>query len=82
MKQQEKNKLLANFNEAPYIVTHSDKTAVTAQNRDGHVVRRNVSHYKWIPKYNTDTYDEDITEDHVYENNNDDNNRVYDDKKQ
>ena len=75
-----KKKLSANFNKTPHIVTHRDKT-VTPQNRNGHVIRRNVSH-KWIPKHDTDTYNEDITEDHVYENNNDDNNRVYDDKKQ
>ena len=58
-------------------MTHRDKTTVTAQNRNGHVIRRNVSH-KWIPKHDTDTYNEDITEDHVYENNND-NNHVYED---
>ena len=74
-----KTKLSANFNETPYIVTHRDETTVTAPNRNGHVIRRNVSHYKWIPKHNTDTDDEDITEDQIYEDNNNDNNHVYED---
>ncbi len=47
-----------NLYQTPYVVTCRNKTVVIARNKDGHVIERNVSHFKKIPKPN-DTDDED-----------------------
>ena len=50
VRQERKNKLTSHFNPTPYVVTKREKSRVTARNADGHVITRNVSHFKFIPK--------------------------------
>ena len=82
VRQERRNKLTANFNETPYTVTYRNKSRVTAQNKDGHMITRNVSHFKQIPKpdSDTDTDDEDYTGTVTNTNidNNDNNNITHD----
>ncbi len=51
--QEKRNKLTANFNE-PYTVTSKNNCEITATNKYGHTVRRNVSHCKLIPRATSD----------------------------
>ncbi len=50
MRQERKNKLTSHFNPTPHVVTKRETSRVTARNADGHVITRNVSHFKLIPK--------------------------------
>ena len=54
VKQKKKNQLTANFNQTPYVVVYRNKTVVRAKNKHGHVVERNVSYFKRIPKPNNE----------------------------
>ena len=63
VKQEKKNKLTANFNQTPYVVVYRNKTVVRAKNKHGHIIERNVSYFKRIPKpyneeHNTDDADD------------------------
>ena len=60
VKQPRANKLTPNFNQTPYVVTYRKKTVVIARNKDGHEIKRNVSHFKKIPNRNN-TEDEDTS---------------------
>ena len=55
---EKKNKLTANFNQAPYVVVYRNKTVVRAKNKHGHVVEQNVSYFKRIPKPNSKDADD------------------------
>ncbi|CAB4036104.1 Hypothetical predicted protein [Paramuricea clavata] len=53
VRQEKKNKLTANFNHKPYniygiITIKKTGSEILAQSKDGHIVKRNVSHYKRI----------------------------------
>ena len=48
VKQDRQNKLTATFSETPYTVTERNNSRVTATNKQGHTVTRNVSHFKRI----------------------------------
>ena len=50
VKQQRQNKLIPNFNETPYTITHRCNSRVIARNEIGHIITRNLSHFKSIPK--------------------------------
>ena len=63
VKQEKKNKLTANFNQTPYVVVYRNKTVVRAKNKHGHVVERNVSYFKRIPKPNHEQYNSEDTDD-------------------
>ncbi|CAB4020628.1 Hypothetical predicted protein [Paramuricea clavata] len=65
-----KNKLTANFNHKPYKVIKKTGSEIHAQSKDGHIVKRNVSHFKRINKpREEDTDDEGFD----YEENSQDN---------
>ena len=52
----QERKLTSTFKPIPYVVTKHEHSRVTARNQNGHVVTRNVSYFKRIPKLmNTDT---------------------------
>ncbi|CAB4019448.1 Hypothetical predicted protein [Paramuricea clavata] len=69
-KQEKKNKLTANFNHKPYKVIKKTGSEILAQSKDGHIVKRNVSHFKRINKpREEDTDDEGFD----YEENSQDN---------
>ena len=53
VRQERRNKLTSNYNSEPYTVTYKNKCEITATNKDGHTVRRNVSHCKRIPRPTT-----------------------------
>ena len=53
IRQERRNKLTSNYNSEPYTVTYKSKCEITATNKDGHTVRRNVSHCKRIPRPTT-----------------------------
>jgi hypothetical protein len=56
VRQERKNKLTSTFKPIPYVVTKHEHSRVTARNHNGHVITRNVSYFKRIPKLmNTDT---------------------------
>jgi len=48
VKQNRRNKLTSTFSETPYTVTERNNSKVTARNKQGHTVTRNVSHFKRI----------------------------------
>ncbi|CAB4026668.1 Retrovirus-related Pol poly [Paramuricea clavata] len=48
VRQEKKNKLTANFNHKPYKVIKKTGSEILAQSKDGHIVKRNVSHFKRI----------------------------------
>ena len=48
VKQDRQNKLTATFSETPYTLTERNNSRVTATNKQGHTVTRNVSHFKRI----------------------------------
>ena len=50
IRQEKRNKLTANFNSQPYTVISRKKSEITATNKHGHTVTRNVSHCKLIPR--------------------------------
>ncbi|CAB3991864.1 Retrovirus-related Pol poly from transposon [Paramuricea clavata] len=50
VRQEKKNKLTANFNHKPYEVIKKTGSEILAQSKDGHIVKRNVSHFKRINK--------------------------------
>lgn len=58
IKQEKENKLTANFNQKPYKVIKKTGPEISAQNKDGHIIRRNVSHFKRVKKPEDDTDDE------------------------
>ena len=64
--QEKRNKLTANFNNEPYTVTSKNNCEITATNKYGHTVRRNVSHCKLIPRATSDDGNEsDDSEDYI-----------------
>ena len=50
IRQEKRNKLTANFNSQPYTVISKKRCEITATNKHGHTVTRNVSHCKLIPR--------------------------------
>ncbi|CAB4027669.1 uncharacterized protein K02A2.6-like [Paramuricea clavata] len=48
VRQEKKNKLTANFNHKPYKVIKKTGSEILAQSKDGHIAKRNVSHFKRI----------------------------------
>ena len=50
VQQDKHNKLSTNFNQQPYAVTNRSHSKVTARNENGHVITRNVSQFKQIPR--------------------------------
>ena len=50
VQQDKHNKLSTNFNQQPYVVTNRSHSKVTARNDNGHVITRNVSQFKQIPR--------------------------------
>ncbi len=48
--EEKRNKLTANFKNEPYTVTSKNNCEITATNKHNHTVRRNVSHWKLIPR--------------------------------
>ena len=49
------NKLIANFNNVSNVVTHRSHSLVKAKSKNGHVIARNVSQFKRMPKSKDDT---------------------------
>ena len=60
VRQEKKNKLTANFNHKLYKVIKKTGSEILAQSKDGHIVKRNVSHFKQINKPREDTDDEGL----------------------
>ena len=61
VQQQKKNKLTTRFDTDPYVVVQRKGSQVIAVNRDQRKVKRNVSHFKRIPKpgnWNSDSDDD------------------------
>ena len=61
VRQEKQNKLTAQFNRTPYTVINRKGSEVTARRRNNHIVRRNVSHFKKIPRpeqFDTNTEDD------------------------
>ena len=50
VQQDKHNKLSTTFNQQPYVVTNRSHSKVTARNENGHVITRNVSQFKHIPR--------------------------------
>ena len=75
VRQERKNKLTSHFNPTPYVVTKREQSRVTARNARGHVITRNVSHFKSIPKPKQTDSDESDYEDreHIPDNENTEN---------
>ena len=75
VRQERKNKLTSHFNPTPYVVTKREQSRVTARNARGHVITRNVSHFKLIPKPKQTDSDESDYEDreHIPDNENTEN---------
>ena len=75
VRQERKNKLTSPFNPTPYVVTKREQSRVTARNARGHVITRNVSHFKLIPKPKQTDSDESDYEDreHISDNENTEN---------
>ncbi|XP_028393568.1 uncharacterized protein K02A2.6-like [Dendronephthya gigantea] len=61
VKQPKQNKLTSQFNTTPYQVVYRKKTVIKARSKDGHVIERNISHFKKIPKRNGSESDSDDT---------------------
>ena len=62
VKQQKKNKLTTRFDTDPYVVVQRKGSQVIAVNKDQRKVKRNVSHFKRIPKpenWNSDSDSDD-----------------------
>ena len=62
VRQEKQNKFTTKFNQTPYTVINRKGLEVTARSRNNHIVRRNVSHFKKIPRpeqFDSDT-DDDI----------------------
>ena len=62
VRQEKKNKLTTQFNQTLYTIINRTGSEVTARSRNNQLVRRNVSHFKKIPKpeqFDSDT-DDDI----------------------
>ena len=50
VRQEKQNKFTTKFNQTLYTVINQKGSEVTARNRNNHIVRRNVSHLKKIPR--------------------------------
>ena len=64
VKQQKQNKLTSQYSEVPYTITNRQHSRVTARNKYGHIITRNVSHFKPLQtnnKVDTDDEDDDST---------------------
>ena len=62
VRQEKQNTFTTKFNQTPYTVINRKGSEVTARKRNNHIVRRNVSHFKKIPRpeqFDSDT-DDDI----------------------
>ena len=57
VKQEKKKKLSVNFNQKPYKVIKRTGVEISAQSNDGHIITRNISHFKRINKPDDDTDD-------------------------
>ena len=78
VRQQRRDKLTPYFNEVPYTVTHRHHSRITARNKNGITVTRNVSHFKLIRNNSGETDDDDehlTTNNNNYNHNNNDNGR-------
>ena len=60
VKQDRRNKMTPTYNETPYIATSRKDSRVTARNKHGHKITRNISHYKRIPTPTDTENDADI----------------------
>ena len=60
VRQAKNNKLTPNFKEIPYKVIKRNRSRITAENKDGHKITRNVSHFKKMPTDCFESDDEDI----------------------
>ena len=67
VRQQRRDKLTPYFNEVPYTVTHRHHSRITARNKNGHTVTRNVSHFKLI-RNNSGETDDDAVEKYYNDN--------------
>ena len=63
VKQQRKNKLTPTYNPTPYVVMKTEQSRLTPRNTHGHVITRNVSHFKLIPKQQLSDSDDSDNED-------------------
>ena len=78
VRQQRRDKLTPYFNEVPYTVTHRHHSRITARNKNGHTITRNVSHFKLIRNNSGETDDDDehlMTHNNNNNHNNNDNGR-------
>mgnify|MGYP002804261793 CR=1 FL=1 len=58
IRQEKRNKLTANFTGQPYTVISRKNGAITATNKHGYTVKRNVSHCKRIPRTTSESGNE------------------------
>ena len=65
VKQGKKNKFSVNFNQKPYKVIKRTGVEISAQSNDGHIITRNISHFKRINKPDDDTDDSSINKTHT-----------------
>ena len=70
VRQQKRDKLTPYFSEVPYTVIRRHPSRLTAQNKNGHSITRNVSHFKPIQIDNADDTDDDYECPTVTTNNN------------
>ena len=60
IRQAKNNKLTPNFKETPYKVIRRNRSRVTTENKDGHKITPNISHFKKMPSDCFESEDEDI----------------------
>jgi hypothetical protein len=58
VRQPKQNKLTPHFSQKPYLVISRNKTVIKARSKDGHLIERNISHFKKIPKSNGNESDD------------------------
>ena len=61
VRQEKQNKFTTKFKQTPYTVINRKGSEVTARSRNNHIVRRNVSHFKKIPR--SEQFDSDTDDD-------------------
>lgn len=59
VRQERKNKLTPNFNPNPYVVINRQHSRVSARAKNGHIITRNVSHFKKMPNPEQPSSDEE-----------------------
>ncbi len=58
------NKLTPNFSETPYTVIKRERSRITAENKEGHRITRNISHFKKLPKEHCQLNNDDDDDDY------------------